>query len=147
MYMQKRFMEGLGLSALVAEIDEAGYLDFEQSNAAQRARIDFGAYCEGLAAEYLQVDGQALMAKSRLRADVRRLGSATNIVHLDEEEAALVESFAKQIEETIDRLAVRPVWQRSLILWNFRTPGILKAVLLIAAFTVVAVSIGSVLSK
>jgi ABC-type Fe3+-siderophore transport system permease subunit len=145
--MQKKLMEGLGLSALMAEVDGAGYFDFEQSNAAQKARNDFGVYREGLAAEYLQVDGQASTAKLRLRDDFERLGAATNTGHFDEDEEALVECFAQQIEETIDRLAAKPVWQRTLILWNFRMPGILKGLLVVAGLTIAIMFINSVLGK
>lgn len=140
--MHKKLMEGLGLSAAICDADAAGYLRQEEAVAIQRARIDYGAFCEGLAAEYLCVDGQALLAKERLRRDINQIEVATDTRKFDPDEAALFEQFAAHVDERIDRLAKKNGFQRSFILWFFRTPGIVKALILAAVVFAIAIAIG-----
>ncbi|MDR2856676.1 MAG: hypothetical protein LBV50_02380 [Novosphingobium sp.] len=145
--MQKKLMHGLGMAALVEDADGAGYLGLEDSNAAQQARMEFSAYCEGLAAEYLRANGQATMAKQRLRADICQIGTATDTGRFDDEESALFDRFAVQIDAAIDRLATKAGWQRAMILWFFRIPGFVKAWIFVAVCVAVAILLGKVFGK
>lgn len=140
-------MYGLSLSALVEEVDEAGYLGFEGSNGAQQARIECGAYCEGLAAEYLHASGSAEAAKQHLRADILQIGSATITGRLNDSESALFARFATLIDEAIDRLADKAGWQRWMVLWFFRTPRIIKILIVVIAITISAILFGRAIGK
>jgi hypothetical protein len=147
MAMQNKLMEGLGMFALLEDSDGAGYLGHEDAAAVQRARVDFGAFREGLAAEYLQKDAQAELAKQRLRHDIRKIEAGTETGKFSDEEAALFDRYSGDIGEAIDRLASKPGWQRAIILWFFRTPGIIKVVIVAVAIAAIAILFGKVLAK
>jgi hypothetical protein len=145
--MRNKLMHGLGMWASLEDFDGAGYLGLEESNAAQSSRIQFGAYSEGLAAEYLRAQGAEALAKQQLRADFQQIGASTDTGNFNDDEAALFERFAEAVDEAIDRLAKKPGWQRTMILWFHRTPGFVKALIFVAVFTVAAIIIGKVVGK
>ena len=134
-------MEALGQSVALADANDAGYLGLHDFAAVQHGRADFGALCEGIAAEYLQSHHEILLAKQALRADIFAIGSKTETGRFSVDEADLFERLAVNIDVAIDLLGSKSGWQRTLILWFFRTPGIIKALLLALIATLVAVSV------
>jgi len=142
----QKIMEGLGLFAMREEVDGAGYLGHEELLAAQRARADFGAFQERLAAEYLRKHRAALLAKQALREDIRALELSTDTGKFSDDEAGLLHRFEHQIGDAVDRLAGKGAMQRELILWFHRTPGAVKALLLAGTLLALATAFGRLLA-
>jgi len=143
MASQKTLMDGLGLFAVVETADGAGYLSHNDATAAQRARIDFGGYCDGLAADYLSRFTQPTAAKQALRGDFAAIGSATSSGQFTSDEAGLVERFITEIDKALDRLATKPRWRITLGKVWFQTPTIFK----VAAFLVIVIPAILLLTK
>lgn len=143
--MQRKLMEGFGQFAMLEDAEGAGYLGLEEGTAIQRARVNFGAYCEGIAAIYLHRHESVSSAKRALRKDFNQI--EVDAGKLSEEEAALSGRFTKLIDETIERLANISSLQRLMILWMFRTPGVVKGLIFVIAFTAIAILLGKVFGK
>ena len=144
---QTILMEGLGLFALREEVDRAGYLGHDELLAAQQARVDFGAFQERIAAEYLQKHQVALLAKQALREDIRELELSTDMGKFTPEEAALLQRFEIQIGEAIGRLANMNAAYRTFALWFHRTPGAVKALLVAFVILGAAMAVGSLVAR
>ena len=123
--MNKKLMEGLGMSAVMVDADNEGYLAQQEAMAVQRARTDFRAYCEGLAASFLRDQPEPQQAKSAIKAALRELMNPAG--NLDLNEAALVENFSIQLVEAVDRVAKMSPWQQTALRLAFQTPSWLKS--------------------
>jgi hypothetical protein len=131
----------------LADADGAGYLGLEDSNEVQKARIDFGIFCEGLAAEYIHIHLEVLLAKQGLRADIREIETQTDTAKFTADEAALFDRFARHVDESINRLAGKSSLRLTFALWFFRTPGFVIALFAVALITFGTIVFGRIFAK
>lgn len=84
-------------------------------------------------------------AKQALRTDFNQIEASAG--QFSEAEAGLCRRFTNQMDETIERLANIGSLQRFMILWMFRTPGVVKGLIFVIAFTAIAILLGKVFGK
>jgi hypothetical protein len=132
-------MFGLGMYAAVSDADGAGYLGLQGSTGAQQLRNEFGAWCAGLAAEYLHRNCDRDAAKRAIRADFAVLATETDTGCFTVEEKVLIDSFASQVDAAIERLAGKSAKRITFELWAFRTPRLVKILAAVAIVSSVAI--------
>ncbi len=147
MEMHGKLMEGLGKSAALLDAEKAGYLGQEVLIEVQKARWEFQSYCAGIAAEFLHVHSEPFVAQQAVRAAFRDIEEETDTSKFHDDEAALVECFAEQIDEAIDKQARRSEWQRYFARLMFRTPRWIKVLIFLALSYALVVAISGIVGK
>lgn len=91
------------MSALLLDVDNAGYLGHEDALAAQRARIDFGVMCQSIALGLLKEARDADDAKAILASHLANLRNSISENGYENEDAVIFAHLQNHIYEALDR--------------------------------------------
>jgi hypothetical protein len=142
-----KLSDALQMSALLLEVDNAGYLGLEESHAAQKARVDFNWLCQSIALQALKHSGRSDAAKMSITADLQKLrtGIATDISSNDL--TLILSNLEHHIFSALERESQKKEWQRQLTRIAESLPRLLRWIVLIFVVGILALGVKDYLTR